>query len=354
MRDRVRELMDKLPENMDGALISGGKVLKYFTGVNSEVLLVSKKKSYLFTYENQLSHGNQERSFEVVPIICLSKQIKNFVKYLGLKLIGVDSEKITLSQCIKYEAFFGGAKIVRDNRISFIIKDIRRKKDAEEVEFIATAQRFAEKAFDDILNFIKPGVTEREIAARLSYIMYISGSEGDSFAPLVSTGTNTAQIHSIPSNKPVKEGDFVMMDYGATYNGYCSDMTRTVAVGRADEEMQRIYSIVLQAQNTAISAITPGIRCKDIDAVARDYFANQGYSDYFPHTLGHCVGLDLHEMPFLSPNSMINRCHAGDVTTVEPGLYIEGKFGVRIEDMIFIGENKNINLTKADKKLIIV
>lgn len=353
MRDRVRELMDRLPENIDGALISGGKVLKYFTGVYSGALLVSKKKAYLFAYNGDLPAEEEKRSFEVVPIISLSKQIKNFVKYLGLNSVGVDSEKITLSECIKYEAFFGGAKIARDNRVSYIIKDIRRKKDPEEVESIVSAQKFAEKAFDDILNFIKPGVTEREIAARLSYIMSMSGSEGDSFSPLVSTGTNTAQIHWVPSDRAVKEGDFVMMDYGATCNGYCSDMTRTIAVGRADEEMQKIYNMVLEAQNAAISALAPGIRCKDIDSTARNYFAERGYDKYFSHALGHCVGLDLHEMPFLSQQSMINRCHAGDVTTIEPGLYIEGKFGVRIEDMIYIGEN-NINLTGAEKKLIVV
>ena len=230
MRDRVRELVEKLPEDIDGALISSGKILKYFTGVYSGVLLVSKKKSYLFAYRGEMPEKSAEISYEIVPINSLSNQIKNFVKFLGLKTIGVDSEKITLAQCIKYQAFFNGAKIVWDNRIAFAIKDIRRKKEPEEVKAIVTAQRFAERAFDDILNFIKPGKTEIEVAARLSYIMKLNGSEGDSFSPLVSTGSNTAQIHNSPSDRPIKEGEFVMMDYGATFNGYCSDMTRTIAL----------------------------------------------------------------------------------------------------------------------------
>ena len=354
MRDRVRELVEKLPEDIDGALISSGKILKYFTGVYSGVLLVSKKKSYLFAYRGEMPKKSAEISYEIVPINSLSNQIKNFVKFLGLKTIGVDSEKITLAQCIKYQAFFNGAKIVWDNRIAFAIKDIRRKKEPEEVKAIVTAQRFAERAFDDILNFIKPGKTEIEVAARLSYIMKLNGSEGDSFSPLVSTGSNTAQIHNSPSDRPIKEGEFVMMDYGATFNGYCSDMTRTIAVGHADDEMQEVYNIVLAAQNTAISALKPGLPCREGDAAARNYFAERGYDKYFGHALGHCVGLDLQEQPFLSQSSMINRCHVGDVTTVEPGIYIDGKFGVRIEDMVYIGENENTNLTKAEKKLIIL
>ena len=208
-----------------------------------------------------------------------------------------------------------------------------------------------EAAFDEILNFIKVGVTEREIALELNRLMFEFGAEDLSFDTIVLSGANTSMPHGVPSEKKVQSGEFVLMDYGAVYNGYHSDMTRTVCVGEPDEEMLKVYDIVLSAQEAAIEKAKAGIIGCDLDKIARDIIERSGYGNCFGHSLGHGVGLEIHEKPNASPNYKLP-LNEGAVVTVEPGIYIAGKFGVRIEDFVILTENGCKNLTKSAKSLI--
>ena len=204
-----------------------------------------------------------------------------------------------------------------------------------------------------MLPLIRPGVTEREIAAELTYRQLRLGAEGNSFDPIVVTGSHSSMPHGVPGERKIEMGDFITMDFGAVYHGYRSDMTRTVAVGFCSDEQKKVYNTVLDAQLKAIDYIRPGVSCRDVDRVARDYIYGAGYEGCFGHGLGHSVGVEIHEMPACN-----QRCDtvlaAGTVMTVEPGIYLENRFGVRIEDMIYLGDAGNINLTKSRKDLIIL
>ena len=230
---------------------------------------------------------------------------------------------------------------------------LRAVKDQAELECMIQAQRIAEKALADILGEIRPGVTEKEIAALLLYKMLHYGAEDKSFDPIVVSGPNGSLPHGVPSEKPIQAGEFVTMDFGASYMGYCSDMTRTVAVGYATDEMKHVYDTVLKAQLTAIAATKAGVPGKEIDGTARKVIADAGYGEYFGHGYGHSLGLEIHENP--SPNaSNTEPLPAGVVCSAEPGIYLPGKFGVRIEDVTIITEDGCEDITGSPKNLIIV
>ena len=227
----------------------------------------------------------------------------------------------------------------------------RQIKTPEEIELLREAEHIGDLAFEDILGILKPGMTELEVAAELEYSMKKHGAEGFSFDTIAASGMNSSMPHAIPSNKKLEKGDFLTMDFGCRYQGYCSDMTRTVCIGKASDEQKKIYNIVLSAQLAVLEAVKPGMMCKDVDRIARDYIANQGYGDYFGHGLGHGVGLYIHESPaFNTRDESIVR--PGMIETDEPGIYLPGKFGVRIEDMILITEDGCESLAKSEKNLI--
>ena len=204
-----------------------------------------------------------------------------------------------------------------------------------------------------ILNFIKVGVTEKEIALELDFYMLRHGGEGLSFETIAVSGANSSMPHGVPSNKKIENGDFITMDFGTIINGYHSDMTRTVAVGFATDEMKNVYDTVLKAQQNCLDSIKAGISCKDGDEFARSVIRNANYGQFFTHSTGHGVGVEIHEFPNLSPASD-SILQVGNIVTVEPGIYIPEKFGVRIEDMGLITENGCRNLTNASKELIIL
>jgi Xaa-Pro aminopeptidase len=245
-------------------------------------------------------------------------------------------------------------KVSPSDALSARLADLRSVKRRDELNSIVTAQRIAEKAFDDILNFIKAGVTEKEIAALLEYKMKQYGAEGIAFDTIAVSGANSSLPHGVPTDKKVEAGDFITMDFGAVINGYCSDMTRTVAVGFVTDEMAKVYDTVLRANINTEKNIRAGITCKDADALARDVINEAGYGDFFGHGTGHGVGLLIHEKPTLSPKAEKTKLRAGQVVTDEPGIYLPEKFGVRIEDMLYVRKNDCKNLTKAPKHLIIL
>ena len=215
------------------------------------------------------------------------------------------------------------------------------------------AQRISEKALEAVLGIIRPGMTENEVMAELVYHMLKNGSEGNSFDPIVVTGAKTSMPHGVPGDVVIREGDFVTMDFGCLSGGYCSDMTRTVAVGYATEEMRAVYGVVLEAQLAGIAAARSGVPGKLIDKAARDVIEKACYGAYFGHGFGHSLGLDIHEPPMAGPRGEAPMA-VNDVCSAEPGIYLPGRFGVRIEDVMIIRENGAEVITKAPKSELIV
>ncbi len=239
------------------------------------------------------------------------------------------------------------------SKLSGVLSEMRSIKTDYEKQQIITAQRLAEKAFDKVLDFIKVGVTERQVQLFLEYEMQSAGAEGMSFETIVVSGKNSSLPHGVPTCKPIENGDFVTMDFGAVFGGYCSDMTRTVVVGYADDTMCEVYETVLKAQNAAINVARADISASKVDIAARNVIEKAGYGNYFNHSTGHGVGIDVHEAPNLSFNSS-ETLKAGNIITCEPGIYIPEMYGVRIEDMLYIKENGAENLTNSQKNLIII
>lgn len=239
------------------------------------------------------------------------------------------------------------------SKLSKILSEMRSVKNDYEKQQIKTAQYFAERAFEKVLEFIRVGVTEREVQLFLEYEMQSAGAEGMSFETIVVSGKNSSLPHGVPTNKPIENGDFVTMDFGAIFGGYCSDMTRTVAVGYADDTMCEVYNTVLKAQNAVIDLARAGVQTSKVDIAARDVIEKAGYGQYFNHSTGHGVGIDIHETPNISFNSS-EILKVGNIITCEPGIYIPEMYGVRIEDMLYITENGAENLTNSQKNLIII
>lgn len=258
----------------------------------------------------------------------------------------------TVEQLLHFQQIFT-VPVKAELWLDQIVAAERSCKRAEEVEAICKAQRFAEQAFEQILQFIRPGVTERQIAAELEYRMKLCGSDDMSFPTIAICGTKTSMPHGVPADSVVQKGDFVTMDFGATCQGYHSDMTRTVAVGFATDAMKKVYETVLSANLAAEKAVCAGVSCKTVDAAARRLIEQAGFGENFGHSTGHGVGLEIHEQPMVGPNYE-KPLLAGQVITVEPGIYLPGKFGVRIEDMALVTNNGMKNLTNAKKSLIIL
>jgi Xaa-Pro aminopeptidase len=233
------------------------------------------------------------------------------------------------------------------------INSFRSVKEEWELERMRKAQQIADKAFAEVLPRIKAGMTELELQAELIYCMYKNGGQGLSFDPIVVSGPNTSLPHGVATDRVIREGDFITMDFGVLLSGYCSDMTRTVAVGEVSSEQRNVYETVLCAKRAAMEGIKPQIKCQTIDKIARDLIDKAGYQGCFGHGLGHSIGLDIHENPCFN-----TRCEtllqSGMVLTVEPGIYLENKFGVRIEDMVVVTEQGYENLTQSPDELIIV
>ena len=267
----------------------------------------------------------------------------------GLRRVGFDDAYMTVRDCGKYREKLHAELVPASD----LLASLRRVKDAEEIESMIAAQRIAEKALSDIFHEIKPGVTEKEIAARLQYLMLHYGAENMSFDPIVVSGPNGSLPHGVPSEKTIQAGEFVTMDFGCIKNGYCSDMTRTVAVGSVTDEMKTVYETVLKAQLAGIAKARAGVTGRDIDAAARKVIEDAGYGKYFGHSFGHSLGVEIHEAPNAAPmNDQPMPC--GAVISAEPGIYLPGKLGVRIEDVIILGEDGCEDITLAPKELIIL
>ena len=271
----------------------------------------------------------------------------------GITELFVEAEYTSVSRFASLQEALPGVTVQNSNRFDAITADMRSIKTASELALMQEAQRMTDGTFSYILNRIEAGRTERDVMLDMEFYMRRLGSEGVSFDFIVVSGKNSSLPHGVPTEKKIERGDFITMDFGAVVGGYRSDMTRTVAVGEVSDEMRRVYDTVLKAQLESIKAVRAGVVCSDVDKVARDIIYGAGYEGCFGHGLGHSVGVEVHESPAFSP-----RCDTilrpGMVMTVEPGIYLENKFGVRIEDMVYVTEDGCLNITASDKQLIVL
>lgn len=337
--------MKKLLTELDAIYIQSLSNLFYFSKYKSAdaKILITKDSDYYFT---------DARYFEEVENLpFVIKNISDF--YVFLKNEKIENLGTDLSISIdEYELLQKyGIKTVKN--VSSYIQNKRSVKTDEEIRFIEKAQSITDKTFSDVLGSIKEGMTERELDSILKSLLYKNGAEGLAFDPIVAFGKNTSKPHAHPGDNVLSCGDFITLDFGASYNSYCSDMTRTVAFGKPTEEMVKIYNYVLESQNKAIDALHAGIIGKDAQKIVEDYFTERGVREYFTHSLGHSLGIDIHENPNLSAKNALP-IPEGCVTSVEPGLYFPQKFGVRIEDIVVFLKNGVKNLTNSPKKLIII
>ena len=339
------------------ALIISPENRKYFTGFDSSdgFLIVSSDRAVFITDGRYIEAA--EKQIDSCEVVLLGKktypQIAEILKEMNCRHLLVESTRMTVSTYNSLKGVLKNISISTDSTLDVIINSIRSIKTEAEVESIVKAQRIAEDAFSHILKFIKVGMTEKEIALELDFFMLRNGGEGLSFETIAVSGKNSSMPHGVPSSKKVENGDFITLDFGTIINGYHSDMTRTIAMGFATDEMKNIYNTVLDAQNNCLNNIKAGVSCKDGDEFARTVIRDNGYGQYFTHSTGHGVGVEIHEYPNLSPASD-SILQVGNIVTVEPGIYIPEKFGVRIEDMALITENGCTNLTNAPKDLIIL
>lgn len=350
----IRAVLDK----SQAALINNSNDVYYFSGIqNCEgYVLVTIDESYLFVdfryYE--MAKSNCE-SCKVVEFKSLYENLKTILKDCCVKSLFIENSSVTLSLYNRFIKEFNsvGVSVISDDTLIKAINNLRVIKSDDEIEFITEAQKITEKAFAEVLNCVKPGLTERTVAVELEYLLRKYGADGVSFDLITITGKNTSLPHGVPGDNIISDGDFFTMDIGALYKGYHSDMTRTVAVKSCDGYQREIYDIVYKAQTTALSKVKAGVKASEIDKTARDIITDCGYGKNFGHSTGHGVGLDIHEMPYVSSKSE-TILSENMVITVEPGIYLENRFGVRIEDMVLVKRDGYNNFATLPKELIIV
>ncbi len=351
---QINALQSRLEKNQ-AFLIHSPENRRYLTGFASSdgYLFVTENEAILFMDSRYIEAAQMQAKgcTEIALLTSLSQQLKEYAEKLGIKTVFTESQRLSVAEFNRFCEILPCE--CKAQSADDAIDSLRRIKSLEEKQKILAAQAIAEKAFDRILGFIKEGVTEREIALELDFYMLKNGAECVSFETIAVSGKNSSMPHGVPSDKKIERGDFITMDFGAVVDGYHSDMTRTVAVGEVSSKQAQVYETVLAAQKKSLASLKAGVSCFDADAAARDIIKNAGCGAFFGHGTGHGVGIEIHEQPRLSPKSR-EILQIGDVVTVEPGIYLPGEFGVRIEDMALITENGFENLTKSPKSLIIL
>lgn len=356
--NRIKKLSMALPEGADAALITSDVNRRYFTGLGSSAgtLLAFRDAAYFIIDFRYIEVAKATvTGARVMLQEKLTEQLDTLLKKHGAQTVAIETDYLTVGTLEQYRQKLSGYEFLTDSTLNDAILSMRSVKEPQEVECIQKAQAITDAAFLDILDFIQPGKTEKEIAAYLEYCMRRRGADGLAFETIAAGGPNSAKPHAVPGDRPLQTGDFFTLDYGASWGGYCSDMTRTVAVGEPTEEMRRVYQTVLDAQCLGIRTAQVGVSCRAVDEAARELIYKAGYEGCFGHSLGHSVGLEIHEMPGFSPSiDPQTLCREGMVITVEPGVYLESRFGVRIEDMVWFAPDGTKDLTNSPKELIIL
>lgn len=351
---RINAVKDML-SSKQAALVTDEISIFYFTGFpHSEgYLMITPDNSYLLVDFRYIEAAqNTVKSSEVVIFSNPFETINNLISANNTEEILLEADKITVSAFRTMQKEIK-AELTGDDKLSQFIKDLRIIKSADEIEKLKTAQNIAEKAYLEVLNMVKPGITERQIALELEYLMKKNGAEKIAFDLITVTGKKTSLPHGVPTDVEVRNGDFVTFDIGAVYEGYHSDMTRTVAVGEVSDKKRQIYDIVLKSHLAGLDAVRAGVSGFDVDKVCRDIIKDAGYGEFFGHGTGHGVGLEIHEEPRVSPKGE-TILKSGMIITVEPGIYLPDEFGVRIEDTVLVTDNGYETFAHIPKELIIL
>lgn len=357
MNTRLERLSRFLMANDTAALITAPHHIRYLTGFPSgdSYLLVTREKAYFLTDFRYIETAKRTVSgAECRMISRLGKTVGELAKQHGFRQIFLETGDTTLDFERRLRTQVTDVTFDTSGELDTWLFQMRAIKDELEVAKILQAQALTEEGFAYITEHIRAGMTERDIALELEFYIRKRGAERVAFDFIVVSGANTSLPHGIPTDKPVQYGDFITMDFGAVVDGYHSDMTRTVALGAVSEEQQRVYDTVLEAQRAALAVLRDGLLCAEGDAAARNVIERAGYGNCFGHATGHGVGVQIHEEPRLSAAAGEQQLKIGNVVTVEPGIYIEGRFGVRIEDMVLIERDGCRNLTKSPKELLLI
>jgi Xaa-Pro aminopeptidase len=355
MINRINNLRVKIKkENLDAFLVTDLTNIRYLTGFtgSNALLVVTHKNIILITDFRYQEQAKKETSLSKIIIASGSLFESLYEKGILKKAssVGFEGSNLVYITAQKIKNLFKPTKFISfDN----FVEDIVLQKDESEISATIKAIGISDKVFSEILKFVKPGMTELDISAEISYRIKKHGAERESFKTIVASGVNSSMPHAEPTNKKLKNNEPLLIDFGATVHGYRSDMTRTVYFGDVSQKFIEIYNIVLNAQNIAIEHVKDGISCNDLDGLARDYIVNNGYGDFFKHSLGHGLGLKIHQAPRISAISK-EVLKENMIITIEPGIYLPNKYGIRIEDDILVQKNGFKNLTKSPKELIIL
>ena len=327
---------------------------QYLTGLHtsSGVLLITLNDSWFFTDSRYIEKAQKTITGAKVELsndsTSFYKQFKSILKKEKITSIGFEDNRIIYSSYLIWKEKLGIELIPAKG----LVEKLRIRKTPEELEKIIKAQRIAEKTFDEILPLISTNITEKQLASEIVYRLMNNGADDKAFDPIVVSGANSSMPHGVPGNNKLNPG-FITFDFGAKLDGWCSDMTRTVCLEKPSNEMKKVYNTVLKAQETAIKIMRAGVKGIDVDTAARDIIKDAGYGDFFGHGFGHAIGLEVHENPRASQFSK-EKLPEGTVISAEPGIYLPGKFGVRIEDLIYITKDSYVNITKTPKELFII
>ena len=355
MANRIKKaaaLLDRY--GIDAMLVTGIASERYVLGFRGKGTLIITADQAFYSVDGRYIEAAHEQVTDAdIALADISHShldlAKRFVLEKGIRVLGYEEQTMSAGQYARYSS----ALPCRLVPCQSLIGSLRESKDPEELRSIRQAQKITDEAFADILGFIKPGVKEREIAARLVYEMFRRGGQRLAFNPIVAAGPNGSHPHAVFGARRVERGMFVTMDFGCMVDGYCSDMTRTVAVGEPTEEMEKVYQTVLAAQEAGIRAARSGIPGRCVDQAARAVIEAAGYGSYFGHNFGHSIGLENHEEPNASPTE--ERLFAENaVISAEPGIYLPGKFGVRIEDLLILSPDGYEDITASPRQLIVL
>lgn len=342
--------LDVLLSEYDGLLITSPHNLRYFTNFKGGegVALITSKNRYLFVDPRYTMSATEEATnFEVIEYSAGRRNYELLDKIHEVETLGFEDSFMNVSDFKSLESFFQSIQFIP---ISAKLEPLRMIKNDVEIDFLRKAEQIGVDAFLNTLPLIKEGISEIDIAAELEYQMRKKGAEGPSFETVVVSGYKSGMPHGKPGNKKLNKGDFVTMDFGCVYYGYCSDMTRTVVIGKASDEQKIIYETVKKAQRRGLEIIKDGVLCSTADKEARKIIEDADYGEYFGHSLGHGVGMLIHELPNLSPRCNI-KLQENMIVTCEPGIYLPTG-GVRIEDMVRVTKEGCENLTKLSKELL--
>ena len=355
--NHLSQITDKLSQyDLDAMLIVSEPGERYAVGFQGEgYVLVTQEGSQYSTDGRYIEAAQKQVTGAEVVLTSRERShlalARDFLAARGLKRVGFESAAVSVAQHRRgQESVPKGCELIPAQEL---LDGLRASKDEEEIAAMLQAQKITDAAFGEILNYIRPGLTEQEVAARLVYELLRRGARKVSFDPIVAAGANGSMPHAVPGETEIQKGMFVTMDFGCVYDGYCSDMTRTVAVGQPTQEMERVYETVLAAQKAGIAAARAGMPGRELDAAARKVIEEAGYGDYFTHSFGHSLGLEIHESPNASP-SETGPLPAGTVISAEPGIYLPGRFGVRIEDVLVLEEGGCRDITQSPKNLIVL